>query len=130
MTEGTKEALATFIGAAIGLFIVFGTILLISGCAALYKPVVDYALEQAKIDMMNKVEDLIHEAATKPPPPLPPIGSSWTEYGVWGGTVAMGSLAVLVDRRRYHRKRVGGVPLVPGVRPVGPPPPMPDLRTR
>lgn len=115
-----KDRLVTLGWVVTALGAIVAAILLVSGCSlpkSTYEPIVQYALEQTEERVTDRVEELIHEAATKPVPPLPPVGSSWTDYGVWGGSVAMGSLAVLADRRRFHRKNATGFP-------------GPDLRTR
>lgn len=100
-----------------GIIIIIGFVVwALSGCATLYEPVIADALAQTEKMVMDRVGELIHEAATRPPPPVPPMGSTWTEYGVYAGSVGMGVLAVLVDRRRFHRKKLGELP-------------KPDLRT-
>lgn len=136
MSEKAKGNLIAFVYTAVSAVVVFLVIILISGCS-LIEPTVDYALAQAQtaaLDALAQAQttaidglaELVHEMAEKPRPSMPPAGSSLTEYGVWGGSVLLGSLAVLVDRRFFHKKqrRQG----VPGVRPVGPPPPMPKPR--
>jgi hypothetical protein len=82
---------------------------LFPGCATLYRPVVDYAMDQAiekaEQGMKDIAGDFVHEVATKPPPQPPPPGAGSWEWVVYALSVALGSVAVLVDRRIYHKKK-------------------------
>lgn len=116
MSDLRRDICVTLCWLALSFVVTALVLVLVSGCATLYEPVIADALAQTEKMVTDRVGELIHEAATRPPPPVPPMGSTWTEYGVYAGSVALGSLAVLVDRRRFHRKKLGELP-------------KPDLRT-
>lgn len=83
-------------------------VLVLPACSAILSPIIDDVMNQVTGQLGEQIHGFVHEAANKPPPPAPAPGSSWSDYLVWAGTVLVGSIAVLVDRRRFHNKKLAG----------------------
>lgn len=84
----------------------FASFILFSlGCSSFIEGATQTALSKALEVSQEKAHQIVHPVVENLPPEAPPPGSSWTDYGIWTGSVLLGSLAILIDRRYFHGPR-------------------------
>jgi hypothetical protein len=82
---------------------------LIPGCAALYQPIVDHAvdraLEKVGVGAKDLAGDFVHDMANRPAPVMPPPGAGLWEYAAFGGMTILGGAAIFVKRKYFKKRR-------------------------